>query len=175
MRTLHRGLPCLLLGWWIALAGMPAFAADITEYELKAALLYKFAQFTTWRSLPATEFTLCVLGENPFGDELDKLVEKKLFQLPVKIKHPASAEAARPCQIAYLNPDGRRELAKWVGAFGILPILTISDAPDAWREEVMIVFTVEPNGVKFKINLTAARAAGFTLNAQMLRLAQEVR
>lgn len=159
----------------LPLAGSVVGASEPTEIQLKAVLLYKFAQFTTWPSLPADQFTLCVLGENPFGDELGKLKGKKLFQLPVNVKYPATPEAAKSCQVAYLNPEERADLVKWVNALGTHPVLTVSDSPDAWRENAMIVMDVEPNGIKFRINLSAARAASLGMSAQMLQLAREVR
>ncbi|MGZ8218635.1 YfiR family protein [Methylomagnum sp.] len=164
----------LLLGL-LPMAAAPAHAVEPTENQLKAVLLYKFAQFTTWPSLPTGEFTLCVLGENPMAGELDKLKAKKLFQLPVNIKQPTTAEAAKACQVVYLNPSGRADLVKWIGVLDSLPVLTVSDSPDAWRESAMIVLDVEPNGIKFRINLSAARAANLGMSAQMLQLAREVR
>lgn len=159
----------------LPLVGPVAQASEPTETQLKAVLLYKFAQFTTWPSLPADEFNLCVLGDNPFADELDKLKAKKLFQLPVNVKYPATAEAAKSCQVVYLNPEGRADLVKWMNVLGTQPVLTVSDSPDAWRENTMIVLDVEPNGIKFRINLSTARAANLGMSAQMLQLAREVR
>lgn len=182
-----RRLPAQVLAAWMAWKLLPALglllpladpaagASEPTEIRLKAALLYKFAQFTTWPGLPADEFNLCVLGENPFAEELEKLKVKKLFHLPVDVKYPATPEAAKACQVVYLNPEGRADLAKWVNALGTQPVLTVSDSPDAWRENAMIVLDVEPNGIKFRINLSAARAASLGMSAQMLQLAREVR
>lgn len=174
IRLIRRWAPLWLLPLWL-LAGPTAHGADTTESQLKAALLYKFAQFATWPSLPSDEFRLCVLGESPLVDDLEKLKTKSLFRLPVNIGYPASAAAAKSCQVIYLNPASPGELSKWRGALSNLPILTVSDAPEAWQENMMIVFEVAPGGVKFRINLSAARAAGLSLSAQMLQLAREVR
>ncbi len=50
--------------------------AELTEYDLKAAFLYRFAKYIEW---PAeafagtqTEFVLGILGEDPFGGAFDE-------------------------------------------------------------------------------------------------------
>lgn len=160
----------------LAMLASPAVRpADTTELQLKAALIYKFAQFTNWPSLAGAEFKLCVLGEAAFAEELEKLRTKTLSRLPVSIGYPATAEAAKSCQVVYLNPEARSDLARWRAALNGLPILTVSDFPEAWQADAMIVFSVEPGGAKFKINLSAARAVGLSMSAQMLQLAQQVR
>src|ERR1700739_3756068 len=52
-----------------ALAGVPALAQTVNEYQMKAAYLYNLAKFVEW---PAESFktagdpiTICVLGPSP--------------------------------------------------------------------------------------------------------------
>jgi len=69
--------------WWCAgwlLASLATgLAEDLVakEYQIKAAYLYNFAKFVEW---PENSFTngqaplvIGVLGENPFGGELEKI------------------------------------------------------------------------------------------------------
>ncbi len=156
---------------------MPRAHGDVAdEYELKSAFVYKFAQFTAWPAEPPLrEFNLCLLGGNPFEGALEKFQGKSLKEVTVKFKHAASAEAARGCQLVFLNPSSSGELTQWVATLQALPILTVSDHPDAFRKNVIIVLSVEPNRVAFSVNATAARAAGLSLSSQMLQLAREVR
>ncbi len=175
MKPIRHLFTTFALGLLLLLAGPAALAAEPTENQLKAALLYKFAQFTTWPTPAAEAFNICVLGENPFGEELDSLKKKTLRDQPVDVIYLTAPDAARNCHLVYLNPPDRRQLTRWMEMLKSRPILTVSDDQDGWREGVMIVFEVEPNGVKFNVNLTAARAANFSISAQMLKLAREVR
>lgn len=52
--------------------------AQAQEYSLKAALLSKFGLYVEWPSSafssPTSPINLCVAGEDPFGESLDKVV-----------------------------------------------------------------------------------------------------
>lgn len=156
-----------------------ARADDVGEYELKAAYLYKFSQFTSWpeESFGESfeEFRICVLGPNPFGGEIWKLQEKKRREVAVKIALLSTVREAKRCQVAYLNPSSEAELANWVGSLASLPILTVSDFPNAFGLNVGIALTTEPNRVSFRINNGYVRAGGLRFSALLLQLAREVR
>ncbi len=54
----------------------------VPEYLVKSAMLYHFARFTKW---PKDAFTdsdtpvrICVLGQDPFGSDLDSLVSYQI-------------------------------------------------------------------------------------------------
>ena len=164
-----------------ALLGLPAWlgqglAESVDVYQLKAAFIYKFAQFTTWAAPPsAAGFTICLWGGDSFGDAFGMVEGKSLNNKPVAVKYLDAAQPPGRCQVAYLHPASRKELADWMQRIGDLPILTVSDYPDASKENVMIEFTTEPNRVTFKVNLSAARRSGLELSAKVLQLAQEIR
>lgn len=164
-----------LLGLLAFLAcGSPA-AVDATEEQLKVAFLHKFIQFTAWPQLPTDDFRICMLGEDSLHGNLNYLTNKRIFQLPVTVHYLVPADSVASCQVVYLNPPNRGALQRWRRFLANQPILTVSDDADAWDENVIIVFALEPNGIRFKANLTAARAAGLFLRSQMLELAREVR
>ncbi len=54
---------------------LPGQAPKPTEYQVKAAYLYNFGRFVSWPARggawPGPSFTLCVLGQDPFGPVLD--------------------------------------------------------------------------------------------------------
>lgn len=175
MKPLVKRLYASVLSLLLAVTDLSKGVEALTESQLKVALLYKFAQFTVWPALPDEAFDFCILGENRFGEDLDALAGKKLHDKPLKITYPATPEAARGCQLAYLNFPDSKQLAHWIDILASAPVLTVSESPDAWRKGVMVVFEVEPNGVSFSINLTAARDANLSLSAQMLKLAKDVR
>lgn len=160
-----------LLGLWSGQADAEAFS----EYELKAAFLYKFAQFVIWPKAPTGPFTLCLYGPDPFGGQLAGFEGKSLHNIPVTVKYPVSLETAKNCQVLFLNPMHHTELANWLQKLDDLPILTVSDNPSAWGEAVKIVLTTEPNRISFRINLTAARRSGLEISSNLLKLAKEIK
>src|SRR5580658_5372937 len=65
-------------GIFLVSSGLSAFAdgTENSEYRLKLAFLYNFAQFVQW---PADTFAnasaplrICVVGENPFSGEIEQ-------------------------------------------------------------------------------------------------------
>jgi len=88
----------LALGLTLVLAGLlePVEAPRPTEYEVKAAFLYNFAKFVKWpdeRRLGAT-FVIAVLGEDPFGGVLDKMLAlKTILDRKVEVRRIGTSEA----------------------------------------------------------------------------------
>lgn len=150
-------------------------AGSAGEYEIKAAFLYKFAQFTRWPTPATGQFTICVLGKNPFEEALQNLDGKKLNDVNVVTKHPDSLADAKICQVLFLNPANRQQLKQWQAGLQGLPILTISDDPAGWDSEVMIIMITEVNRIGFNINRTAAQKIGMDFRAQLLQLARMLR
>jgi hypothetical protein len=158
------------------LCGGAADAETFSEYELKAAFLYKFAQFVTWPNSPARDrFALCLFGSDPFQGRLASFAGKALNKVPVAVQYPLTLEAAKTCQVLFLNPVRPAELGNWTRELDNLPILTVSDAPGAWGDDVKIALVTEPNRISFRINLTAARQAGLELSSNLLKLAREIK
>ena len=56
----------------------PAESPGRLEYEVKAAFLLNFAKFVDWPDPPATgntDISICIVGDDPFGNILDQIVE----------------------------------------------------------------------------------------------------
>src|SRR4051812_10850373 len=70
----------LLLIAVMLVGGIPSGAASPPrEYQVKAAFLYNFARFTEWPggtfAKPKDPLTICVLGQDPFGPDLEETVK----------------------------------------------------------------------------------------------------
>src|SRR5579872_1940008 len=62
------------------------------EYEVKAAFLFRFAQFVEWPAdtfKNASEpFTYCTMGEDPFRGALERTLNgKTIEQRPLRVEH----------------------------------------------------------------------------------------
>ncbi|MBL8259821.1 MAG: YfiR family protein [Candidatus Competibacteraceae bacterium] len=167
--------PARLMLLALGLGAAASWAETAEESELKAAYIYRFAQYTTWPDPPSGEVKFCSYGQPAIDEGLRKLQGRTVQNVPISVSRVDSPQAAKICHVLFLHVDRRGELAAWVAALALQPVLVVSDLPDAFREKAMIVFAVEPNRVTFRINLTQARASGLSLSGQMLKLAQEVR
>jgi hypothetical protein len=153
------------------------------EYQLKAAFLFNFMQFVQW---PASAFAdgagpmaspmiIAVLGEDPFGEQLDQLVRgEKIRGRAIVVQRHARIEDVGPCQLLYINESDQRKLKDILAKLVQQPVLTVSDAPDFTHHGGMINFVTQDNRVRLLINVDAATAAQLTLSSKLLRPAQIV-
>jgi hypothetical protein len=169
---------CAVAAALAALCAAPA-AAQPSETAVKAAVLAKFPAYVDWpvglRLAPAAPMTLCILGSDPFGRNIDDVVRgQQVDHHPIVVKRLAGAAGADGCQIAYVDGSGARGPADMLRALQGKPVLTVTD-DRAGPTRGMIHFVVDGGRVRFHIDDAAARSAGLALNARLLAIALSVR
>jgi len=167
---------CLLV---VLLLSAPALVlpaeVQTIEYRVKTAFLYNFSRFVTWPEAALqgrTEFVLCVIGTDPFGEQLDKLAGKTVHNHPLAVRRPGSLAMLDDCQLVYIGENAA--LAEILLLLGEKPVLTISEAADFTEQGGIIQFTLARNKVRFKINVVAASTAGLSISSKLLSLAISV-
>lgn len=163
----------LLLGG--LLLGSSAWASEFDEYVVKAAYLYNFAKFVEWPPnvfvTTDTPLSICIAGDNPFGEALGSLSGKTVESHPVEIHLIPTATGLDRCHIVFM---GRAEQGRYktvLAKLARLPILTVSDINGFAQEGGMIGLIEADQRIRFNINLTATRQAGLKLSSQLLKLA----
>ena len=150
-----------------------------TEYEVKAAYLYNFGKFVEWPAKARTaedSFTICVLGQDPFGTTFDTTIAgESINGKKVVIKRVAKPQDALSCRILFISSSEESRLKEIVATLDKTSVLTVSDIPQFTRRGGMIQFVVEANKVRFEVNLTIAERAGLILSSQLLKVAISVR
>jgi hypothetical protein len=173
---LSRAMPVVLA---VLLLSVPASsnAADAqqTEYRIKSAFLYNFSRFVTWPEAALagrSEFSVCVLGSDPFGQLLDELTGKTVHDRALVVKRIHSETVAASCHLVYIGQV--ENLKETLRALRGQSILTVSDTGGFTTSGGMIQFKLVDNKVRFKINVEAANAAGLTISSKLLSLAISV-
>jgi hypothetical protein len=97
-------------------------ATVTSEYDLKAAFLFHFAQFVEWPTDafagPGTPITIGVLGEDPFGPSLDELVAgERIRNRPLLIRRYRSVEQVDACHILFVSSSEMNQLGHIAPAF----------------------------------------------------------
>jgi hypothetical protein len=154
-------------------------AAAPTEYQLKAAFLLNFAKFVEW---PATvfrsqqsPFSICVLGDDPFGRDLDETVKgQTIANRSAAVKRISQIPRDDGCQIIFVSAVGGDKWQRALDALKSSPVLTVVEHDDL-LDNVIINLEVEENKIRFQINLDAAEHAGLKISSKLLRLAKSVR
>ena len=171
------------------------------EYKIKAACLYKFADFVTW---PAKTFVakkspivIGILGKDPFGPFLDEIVRgEKVRERPFAVERfpsfkeiaktakrppegvpaPASRLAAlKRCHILFIASSEEKNLPAILKSLKGHPVLTVSDMKGFASRGGMIGFVIEKKRVRFEINVNRAAKAGLKISSKLLSLAKIIR
>ncbi len=189
-RQEHRGLwrdrPFLLRRTiaavlWLLFAASSVFGQEKPgEYQVKAAYLYNFGRFVEWPARVATastgSFTICVLGEDPFGPALDTtLAGEMIGNQKVAARRISSLQESVDCQILFISSSEAKRLNKIIEALGNSAVLTVSDIPQFSQRRGMIQLLMEGNRIRFEVNLAATQRAGLTLSSELLKVATAVR
>lgn len=170
--------PLSLWAVWLMMLMSPTSASEPVpeDARLKAAFIYRFAQFTGWPPPPLRSFTLCLAGASP---ELVAALREQVLRpwggLLPELLLPERPEQARQCQVLVLGELGRGELRRWMLMLDASPVLLVADSPEAFRAGADIGLIQEPNSLAFRVNLSESRRRGLVLSSQMLKLAREVR
>jgi len=182
-RSTLRGLPLLLLLLLLLLLGPPtATAAEPAvprEYQVKAAFLYNFAQFTDWPpqtfASENSPLVIGILGEDPFGPALEATVrDESVRNHPLKVVRFRTVAEMPTCHIIYVARSEASRLPQILRVLKGQSILTVTDIDGAAERGVMIQFVIEHSRVRFKINPPAATDAHLNLSSKLLRVADIV-
>jgi YfiR/HmsC-like len=150
-----------------------------SEYQVKAAFLFHFAQFVDWPNETFTNetspLTYCTLGEDPFRGELEaSLSGKKIGARPIRVQHLRQTQEIPECQILFIGGMERKRMSTLLAALKGAPVLTVGDADHFVNEGGVIGFCLEEKKIRFEINLNAATEARLKISARLLSLAKTV-
>jgi hypothetical protein len=151
-----------------------------SAYQVEAAYLYNFGRFVEWPAKVAppqsNSFTICVLGEDPFGQALDAtLAGETIGNQRVVARRISNPQMSADCQILFISSSEANRLNKILEALDKNAVLTVSDIPQFSQRQGMIQFVMEENRIRFEVNLTATQRAGLTLSSELLKVATAVR
>ncbi len=164
----------VVLGSFATLA--PPARAQYSEYEVKAAFLANFTQFAKWPATalgdPGAPFSIGILGDDPFGGALEKLVRGQTVSgRKIVIHRGRSAEDLRACQVVFISKSERARVADSLAALQGGCILTVGETDQFTRQGGVIGFQMQGDKVRFEINASAAQRSKLELSSRLLKLA----
>jgi hypothetical protein len=157
-----------------------ASAASVSrEYQLKAAFLFSFTKFTEWpaNSLPSptSPIVIGVLGRNPFGGELARIVRSRTVNgHPLVVASFVTVEQARQAHVVFLPGGDPQEIARAIAVLGPLPVLTVGESAGFLKAGGVVSMAVADDRVTFGIDVAAAERASLRISAQLQKLATVV-
>ena len=150
------------------------------EYQLKAAFLYNFAKFIQW---PEKKFSdanspivIGVFGENLFGDELEKAVRgRKVNGRGIVVKQIQTVDAASSVHLLFVPAAEDSRLAELKVNCQGASVLVVGESGTFTKRGGAIAFKIDGDNLRFEINTSAAEGAELKVNAQLLKLASNLR
>lgn len=163
----------------LLLSRAPAQSPAAGEYQVKAAFLYNFAKFVEW---PPSSFSnasaplrICVLGQDPFGQELRNITNEKIVNgHKLQVDQVVDVHTAKTCQILFVASSEKAQLNRILEGVRGSDVLTIGDTKGFVGLGGIINFVLENNRVQFEINHKAAEQAGLKISSKLLNVAKVV-
>ena len=151
------------------------FAQSFSQYDVEAAYLYNFGNFVQFPASSSNTFDICILGHDPFGQTLDRLIANdRVAGRPVRklvIKRPSQASG---CAIVYIADSEKGSVHADLDALSAKGHLLVSGLPEFAEEGGVIQFVIEHSRVRFKVNLDAGTKNHLRLSSQLLKVAAVV-
>jgi hypothetical protein len=177
MRCRATSILCLVLVWLVLMnEGGRAQAPAPTEYQIKAAFLFNFAKFVEWPPAAFPNATaplvIGVLGKNPFGSDLEKVMQNKLVdEHPLVIKIFSSPREATGCHILFICNSEKERLPEIFKRLKGTSVLTVGEVANFTQSGGMINFVLQGTKTRFQINNEAAVNSGLKISSKLLSLA----
>jgi hypothetical protein len=158
------------------------FAAPVTQAQgavstaepLQAVLLYNFASYTEWPSLPEEKIKFCVMGSEALLESLGRLKNRTIKGRALEVKAINSALQAGSCQVVFFGWDAHPRIHEISLVTRSTPVLLVAEENDFDPSDVVISLRLEEGRYSFKINQTGARNRALVLSSNLLKLAAQV-
>jgi hypothetical protein len=169
---LRLALLCLLLLGGQA-RGQPS---PPSEYQVKAAFVLNFAKFVEWPATafpgPSAPLVIGILGQNPFQDDLARMVANRAIDAhPLQLKEFHSPAEATNCHVLFVSTSESKRLPVVFKALTGASVLTVGEVEGFTETGGMINFFREGTKIRFQINQGAATSAGLKISSKLLSLA----
>ena len=142
---------------------------------MKSAMLYHFATFTRWPknsfTFPDTPIRFCVLGEDPFGPDLDSLVNYQIHGRDILTTRLRKVQHAKECHVLFIAESEAKHVQSILQALAGLPVLTIADMDEFARLGGIVHLKIMEESIRFQINTGSAFRDGLSFSSELLMLA----
>jgi hypothetical protein len=159
----------------LILACQPSVASpeepQFSEYQVKAAFIYSTLKFVRWPTLAHDGASVCVLGDNPFGKDLQAIAGRTVRDKVLTVKNVRTVPEAKECSIVFISKSEKSNLLEIIAQLSGSQVMTVGDTEGYGEKGVVLNFYREHTKVRFQINLEAAKKSKLKLDSRLLKLA----
>jgi len=147
---------------------------SVSEARLKAGFIANFIQFVRWPRNPVT-LVLCGLGTDRSRELREELGGISARYPALVVRWVRALSALDGCHAVFVAAEQGSELPAVLAFTAGRSVLVIADLDGGAPLGAMLsLVSVGGDRLAFDANLTAARAAGLSMNARLLQLARRV-
>lgn len=162
----------------LALAPPSWGQSSVSEWDLKAALVFNFARYVEWpeRAFATRDapIVFCLLGHDRFGTAFGALDGRKLQGRTVKVRSGIGLEDSHGCHVAFVSDASERQLLPILRGLAGQPVLTVSDSEGFIDNGGAIGIVPGDQRLQFEVNRAALDQAQLKASSQLLKLARAV-
>ena len=175
---MRRGTILAIMAVTAGLADVPA--AELDEYQAKAAFLYNFAKFVEW---PAGSFTagaesvgICLLGQTPIGTTLTLAVRNKQIDgRGFVVRQITDTKQMPGCHLLFVTGGALKHYRTLRGELnGLTGLLVVGESEGFAAEGGVMNFKLEGGRLRIEVNLAEARRERLVINSRLLGMADVV-
>jgi uncharacterized protein DUF4154 len=166
----------VVLALRILCCSTPAGAENphLGEGQVKAAFVFNVARYVSWPFSGSDPFVIGVLGRGAVDGAFQGIRGKSVHGRVLEIRKSDDLDDLLTCQVIFIMPSKRKNIARILLQLQDYPVLTISDMDGFAQTGGMVHLIREDDRIRFKINRAAAQRSGLKISSQLLKLAKEV-
>ena len=151
---------------------------EAPEASVKAAFLYKFANYIEWPAnafpSPGAPLVIGVAGSGEVASELERIVPgRSVNGHPVTVKRVREGESPRGLHFLFIGRDHAAHAAM-LRAAREQSVLAITETDRGLEMGSTINFVTAGDRVAFEVSLDAAEKSGHRISSRMLSVARRV-
>lgn len=168
----------LVLTTMLSSGALPGQSVVLREYSVKAAFLYNLVKYTDWPSRafpePGAPIVIGLLGSDPFGVVLDRMVEGRIVNgHPILIRRATGIAELRGAHVVFLGASESARAAEQCAALESFRALTVGDTEQT-AAFAAVKFGLEADRVVFTVDLARTSQVGVNISSKLLHLAKSV-
>jgi hypothetical protein len=160
----------------VALASSARAQEVHSEFDVKAAYLFRFADYVEWPDPPVAShpFVIAVMGQLGMARALKKLQAGHLIhQQVVQVIELTRVQELETAQVLYVGA-GYKDFLRTIIETDTPPLLIVTDEDQGLDLGGVVNFVTIDNRVRFEVSLTAAERRHLKVSADLLSVAIRV-
>lgn len=150
-----------------------------TEYQVKAAFLYKFIAYVEWPAAinpwPAETLVIGVVDSDQLADELVSIVAQKAARdRQIAVRRIQGSQSVEGVHVLFIGRGAAPMAEELLRTTTARPVLTVTESEAAFAQGSVINFVIEADRVRFDVAPQRAERKNIKISSRLLSVARRV-